>query len=43
MIGPAQQVAALGMINGSAIYYDMEHYAGGDTLCQNAVLTFLSA
>ncbi len=39
----AQQVTALGMVSGSAIYYDMENYARGDTSCRNAVLTFLSA
>ena len=39
----AQQAAALGMTNGSAIYYDMEHYARGDTPCRNAVLSFVSA
>jgi uncharacterized protein YraI len=37
------QARALGMIKGSAVYYDMEHYATGDTTCRNAVLTFLSA
>ena len=31
------------MIEGSAIYYDMEAYTAGDTSCRNAVLTFLSA
>jgi uncharacterized protein YraI len=39
----SQQVKALGMIKGSAIYYDMEQYTPGDTSCRNAVLTFLSA
>jgi glycoside hydrolase-like protein len=39
----AQQVTALGMVSGSAIYYDMEQYTTGDTSCRNAVLTFLSA
>lgn len=39
----AQQANALGMLHGSAIYYDMEQYATGDTSCRNAVLTFLSA
>jgi hypothetical protein len=37
------QVMALGMIRGSAIYYDMEAYATGDASCRNAVLSFLSA
>jgi Domain of unknown function (DUF1906) len=37
------QVMALGMIRGSAIYYDMEAYATGDAPCRNAVLSFLSA
>ena len=39
----AQQLTALGMVSGSAVYYDMENYTTGDTSCQNAVLTFLSA
>ena len=39
----AQRAAALGMTSGSALYYDMEHYAGGDTPCRNAVLSFVSA
>jgi uncharacterized protein YraI len=38
-----QQVKALGMFKGGAIYYDMEHYTTTDTACRNAVLTFLSA
>jgi glycoside hydrolase-like protein len=37
------QVMALGMIRGSAIYYDMEAYATGDAPCRDAVLRFLSA
>jgi glycoside hydrolase-like protein len=37
------QVMALGMIRGSAIYYDMEAYATGDAPCRSAVLGFLSA
>ena len=37
------QVMALGMIRGSAIYYDMEAYPTGDAPCRNAVLGFLSA
>ena len=39
----AARAWALGMIEGSAIYYDMEHYTPGGTSCRNAVLTFLSA
>ena len=39
----SQQVKALGMFRGGAIYYDMEHYTTSDTACKNAVLTFLSA
>ena len=34
---------ALGLIQGSAIYYDIEPYATTDTTCRAAVLTFLSA
>jgi Domain of unknown function (DUF1906) len=37
------QIMALGMIRGSAIYYDMEAYATGDAPCRDAVLSFLSA
>ena len=37
------QVMALGMIRGSAIYYDMEAYPTGDAGCRDAVLSFLSA
>ena len=37
------QVKALGMIRGSAIYYDMEAYPTGDAGCRDAVLSFLSA
>jgi len=37
------RVMALGMIRGSAIYYDMEAYATGDGPCRSAVLGFLSA
>jgi uncharacterized protein YraI len=37
------QVRALGLFKGGAIWYDMEHYAAGDTPCRTAVLTFLSA
>ena len=36
-------VSALGMINGSAIYYDMENYATTNAACRTTVLTFLSA
>ncbi len=39
----AAQAKALGMIEGSAVYYDMEAYPAGDASCRNAVLTFLSA
>ena len=39
----SQQVLALGMSKGSAIYYDMEAYTTGNTSCRNAVLAFLSA
>ena len=37
------QVMALGMIRGSAIYYDMEHYATTDAACRTSALQFLSA
>ncbi len=33
----------LGMRRGSAIYYDMEHYATGDASCRGGVLRFLSS
>ena len=39
----ADQVMALGMIKGSAIYYDMEAYPTGNAACRDAVLSFLSA
>ena len=39
----AEQAMTLGMIEGSAIYYDMEAYAVGNAACRNAVLAFLSA
>jgi len=39
----AEQAMTLGMIEGSAIYYDMEAYTTGNASCRNAVLTFLSA
>jgi uncharacterized protein YraI len=38
-----EQVKALGMFRGGAIYYDMEHYTTTDATCRTAVLTFLSA
>ncbi|MGC0328473.1 uncharacterized protein YraI [Streptomyces sp. SAI-170] len=34
---------ALGMLPGSALYNDIEHYDQTDTGCRNAVLTYLSA
>src|SRR5215831_10924829 len=39
----SQQVKALGMFRGGAIYYDMEHYTTTDSACGTAVLTFVSA
>ncbi len=33
----------LGMLPGSAIYGDMEHYAANDQACRTAVLTYVSA
>jgi len=39
----SQQVKALGMFKGGAMYYDMEHYTTTDSACRNAVLAFLSA
>ncbi len=39
----SEQAGTLGMVKGSAIYYDMEAYTAGDTACRNAVLAFLSA
>src|SRR6266571_6920719 len=39
----SQQVKALGMFKGGAIYYDMENYTTTDSACRSAVLTFLSA
>ena len=36
-------VKALGMIKGSAIYFDMEAYQAGDATCRSTVLNFLSA
>ncbi len=37
------QAQALGMLPGSAIYGDMEHYTAGDSACRAAVLTYVSA
>jgi uncharacterized protein YraI len=37
------QAQALGMLPGSAIYGDMEHYAANDVACRAAVLTYVSA
>jgi uncharacterized protein YraI len=37
------QVKGLGMFKGSAIYYDMEQYATGNSACRTTVLTLLSA
>lgn len=39
----SQQVKALGMFRGGAIYYDMEQYTTTNSACRSAVLTFLSA
>jgi uncharacterized protein YraI len=39
----SQQVKALGMFRGGAIYYDMEQYTTTDSACRSTVLTFLSA
>jgi uncharacterized protein YraI len=39
----SEQIKALGMFKGSAIYYDMEHYTTTDTACNTTVLKFLSA
>jgi uncharacterized protein YraI len=39
----SEQVKALGMFRGGAVYYDMEHYDTTDQACGTAVLTFLSA
>ena len=39
----SQQVKALGMFKGGAIFYDMEQYTTTDSACRSAVLTFLSA
>jgi uncharacterized protein YraI len=37
------QAQALGMLPGSALYGDMEHYAADDLACRTAVLTYVSA
>jgi uncharacterized protein YraI len=37
------QAQALGMLPGSAIYGDMEHYSATDSECRTAVLTYVSA
>jgi uncharacterized protein YraI len=37
------QAQALGMLPGSAIYGDMEHYSPTDAECRTAVLTYVSA
>ena len=37
------QARALGMLPGSAIYGDMEHYSANDVACRTAVLTYISA
>ena len=37
------QARALGMLPGSAIYGDMEHYSASDVACRTAVLTYISA
>ena len=37
------QAQALGMLPGSAIYGDMEHYSPADAACRTAVLTYVSA
>ena len=37
------QAQALGMLPGSAIYGDMEHYSAGDVACRTAVLSYVSA
>jgi uncharacterized protein YraI len=37
------QAQALGMLPGSAIYGDMEHYSPTDAACRTAVLTYVSA
>jgi len=39
----SEQVKALGMFKGSAVYYDMEPYTTTNKACRTAVLTFLSA
>jgi uncharacterized protein YraI len=37
------QAQALGILPGSAIYGDMEHYSPGDAECRSAVLAYVSA
>ena len=37
------QAQALGILPGSAIYGDMEHYSATDVACRAAVLTYVSA
>ena len=37
------QAQALGMLPGSAIYGDMEHYSASDVACRTAVLSYVSA
>jgi Rv2525c-like, glycoside hydrolase-like domain len=37
------QAQTLGVLPGSAIYGDMEHYTASDTACRTAVLTYISA
>ena len=37
------QAQSLGMLPGSAIYGDMEHYSASDVACRTAVLSYLSA
>lgn len=38
-----KQATSLGMLSGSALYYDMENYPLGQTACRAAVLAFLSS
>jgi uncharacterized protein YraI len=38
-----RQATSLGMLSGSAIYYDMENYPLGQAACRAAVLAFLSS
>jgi archaellum component FlaF (FlaF/FlaG flagellin family) len=39
----AARARALGMLPGSAIYGDLEHYSSTDPVCRTAVLTYVSA